>query len=353
MQAIAGNLPTPDFSYNPKTDLVAGLRPYRSGSYRLEAETVGNKLLIHNYGHGGGGISLAPGCAHEIRDMISASGKAPVGTPVAVLGGGIMGLMAATFLLEMGLSVTLYAKSFEQTTSDRAGGQWAPSLLESGTTFADQQRFHRIMRRAFGHYEALMGIRFGVSRRRNYTWVETPSFTKVPADLIPPPRPLKRLPFQGHTNPGFEYHTLLVEPPIFLNRLRRDLRLRNIKMVEYEFSSPQQIIRLAEPIVINCTGLGSARIWPDPKLEPVKGELIFLRPQPALNYLYSGTAVSSNGYIFPRRDAVVVGGSQVWGDYDETPDPKRCADIITMHRANFKGKYIRLKKIPRWFLQDK
>jgi hypothetical protein len=38
---------------------VVGLRPYRSEGFVVDAERVGNKLLIHNYGHGGAGITLS------------------------------------------------------------------------------------------------------------------------------------------------------------------------------------------------------------------------------------------------------------------------------------------------------
>src|SRR5262249_338239 len=40
-----------------------GLRPFREGGPRLEAETIAGKLLLHNYRHGGSGWTLAPGCA--------------------------------------------------------------------------------------------------------------------------------------------------------------------------------------------------------------------------------------------------------------------------------------------------
>ena len=31
---------------------VVGLRPYRPEGFKVEAERVGEKLLVHNYGHG-------------------------------------------------------------------------------------------------------------------------------------------------------------------------------------------------------------------------------------------------------------------------------------------------------------
>lgn len=53
-----------------------GLRPYRS-AVRLEAESLpGGRVLWHNYGHGGGGVTLSWGCAREITDAVLA-GTAP------------------------------------------------------------------------------------------------------------------------------------------------------------------------------------------------------------------------------------------------------------------------------------
>src|SRR5919198_39525 len=40
-----------------------GLRPYRSEGFVVDAERVGEKLLVHNYGHGGAGITLSWGTA--------------------------------------------------------------------------------------------------------------------------------------------------------------------------------------------------------------------------------------------------------------------------------------------------
>jgi len=49
-----------------------GLRPYRP-TVRLEAEQLGGgRVLWHNYGHGGGGVTLSWGCAREITDAVLA-----------------------------------------------------------------------------------------------------------------------------------------------------------------------------------------------------------------------------------------------------------------------------------------
>ncbi len=53
-----------------------GLRPYRP-SVRLEAEPLpGGRVLWHNYGHGGGGVTLSWGCAREITEGVLAGASA-------------------------------------------------------------------------------------------------------------------------------------------------------------------------------------------------------------------------------------------------------------------------------------
>jgi D-amino-acid oxidase len=48
-----------------------GLRPVRP-LVRLESERLGDTRVIHNYGHGGAGVTLSWGCAAQIRDELAA-----------------------------------------------------------------------------------------------------------------------------------------------------------------------------------------------------------------------------------------------------------------------------------------
>jgi len=49
-------------------DVVTGLRPDRP-TVRVEAETSGGIRYVHNYGHGGNGVSLSWGCAREAAHL--------------------------------------------------------------------------------------------------------------------------------------------------------------------------------------------------------------------------------------------------------------------------------------------
>src|ERR1700682_1934876 len=110
MQATP-NLPTPDFTFDASASgaCIAGVRPYRNGSYRLDAETISGKFIVHNYGHGGAGITLSWGCAAKVRDIVQKHLVTSPGMDVAVMGAGVMGMTAATLLRAMGLTVTIYS----------------------------------------------------------------------------------------------------------------------------------------------------------------------------------------------------------------------------------------------------
>lgn len=57
-------------------DVVVGLRPDRP-AVRVEAEQLDGGLIVHNYGHGGSGVSLSWGCAREAAALaLSRPGRA-------------------------------------------------------------------------------------------------------------------------------------------------------------------------------------------------------------------------------------------------------------------------------------
>src|SRR5260370_22202208 len=57
----AVNLPPVKASWDRVIRTTVGLRPHRDAGFVLKADKLDDKLLVHNYGHGGAGISLAWG----------------------------------------------------------------------------------------------------------------------------------------------------------------------------------------------------------------------------------------------------------------------------------------------------
>ena len=58
--------PPPIFKKEDIQAITIGLRPFRNGGIRLDREDIKDRVFYHNYGHGGGGASLAPGCSRMI-----------------------------------------------------------------------------------------------------------------------------------------------------------------------------------------------------------------------------------------------------------------------------------------------
>jgi D-amino-acid oxidase len=331
------NLPTPDFTFDPNASgaCIAGVRPYRNGSYRLDAETVSGRFLVHNYGHGGAGITLSWGCAAKVRDIVHTYIVTSEAQEAAVLGAGVMGMTAATRLLDLGLKVTIYSdRKPSETTSSKAGGQWAVSVVEFQ---GKEQELTEIIKTAYTTFKESIGHGFGVSTRPNYTATRSHNLEVVlqlAPGLIPDPIWQPRLPFEGHTKPGWKYQTLLIEPLIFLARLEADLIARGVVFAPpKKFMSKSDVFdSVPHTVIVNCTGLGAMTLWSDPKVVPIKGQLAMLPAQPNLQYLYG-----QNGYMFPRTDRVVIGGTFEVGVNDEIADKSVCQGLVD-YMASLFGK---------------
>src|SRR5687768_4871070 len=85
---------------------VVGLRPFRRAGFRVAAEPLGDKTVIHNYGHGGGGITLSWGTASMALDLARATQH----RSAAVIGCGVIGLSTARLMQDAGFAVTIYAR---------------------------------------------------------------------------------------------------------------------------------------------------------------------------------------------------------------------------------------------------
>jgi glycine/D-amino acid oxidase-like deaminating enzyme len=74
---------------------VVGLRPYRPSGFVVRREAIQEKTIVHNYGHGGGGITLSWGTAHLAVEQALPTGA----MRMAVLGSGAVGLATARLLV--------------------------------------------------------------------------------------------------------------------------------------------------------------------------------------------------------------------------------------------------------------
>ena len=102
---------------------TVGLRPFRPSGFRVEKETIEGKTVVHNYGHGGGGMSLSWGSSYLAVEQALATDA----TRFAIIGCGVMGLSTARLLQKHGMDVTIYSKDIPpNTTSNMSAAWWSP-----------------------------------------------------------------------------------------------------------------------------------------------------------------------------------------------------------------------------------
>ena len=334
---------------------VVGLRPFRSEGFVVEAEKLRDKLLVHNYGHGGAGVTLSWGTASLAvdlaRDFIQSKSQRSAGRnsrnrhlSFAVLGCGVSGLSTARLLQQRfpdGTgNITIYAKNLPpDTTSNVAGAWWYPSSVfdpENATAkFTEQFRLAcQISHRAF---QTLVGQEYGVR------WAETYELIRHEASLqrellggaqLYPQTEIHR---GAESYFGFPYTrqftSMIIEPHTYLRALLRDFYIAGGKVVVKEFKTREEVARLREKVVFNCTGLGARELFKDEKLIPVRGQLEVLLPQPEVDYCY----LAGGSYMFPRRDGIILGGTWDHDDWNLNPDPETTTAILAAHAEIMKG----------------
>lgn len=308
---------------------VAGIRPSRRSGVRIERERLGDKAVVHNYGHGGSGVTMSWGSAEEAVQLVTERHEPPL--EVAVLGCGAIGLATARVLQEKGYRVSIYAKDFPpHTTSNLAGAVWHPGGPLRQASRAQLPRIKRILKRSWARFRGLAKQGgHGVSWRDRYEHYSVPRIRK--ADDMPIEwRRIERLPFAGGDRVGQKASTFLIEPPIYLAELQRQVLLAGARLQRRVFASAADVTKLSQPVIIDCLGLGAREVFADEKLYPVRGQLVHLFPE-RLPYLLSG----SHGYLFPRSDAIVLGGTFEEGIADTKPDRRMCERILARHRRFF------------------
>lgn len=327
----------PRISMDSVIRVVVGHRPYRAAGFVVKSEQYDDKTVVHNYGHGGGGLSLSWGSsALAVREtMAMQPGE------IAVIGSGIMGLTSARLLQDAGWNVTIYTRNVARhTTSNVAAGEWGPFSVhdpeKSSAAFKSQLDWAaRISHHA---YTNLGGKDYGIRWMETYQMSDTPiddsdgdgSFS----DLFPYAAMLgpEEHPFDSaHV---YRMVTMQFDPGTLLRRLIEDFQVAGGKFVVRTFADKADILSLKQSVIFNCTGLGAAELFGDTELVAAKGQLVYLPPDPAIDYMTLGGG-DGMMYMFPRSDVLLLGGTFKVGDYSRHAEDDETLRIVTEHQKFF------------------
>jgi glycine/D-amino acid oxidase-like deaminating enzyme len=311
---------------------VAGLRPYRASGFVVRREALGDKALVHNYGHGGAGITLSWGTSRLAVDL----GLPGHSGPVAVIGAGIMGLTTARLVQEAGFAVTLYTAALPpDTTSNIAGGQWSPygHFSRNAVTPQWREQFAKALDYSWKRFQIMVGDDYGVRWLPTYVLGDAgPNPSDPPDPYHPGNRALSKAEHPFPFEQVSRFDTMYVETGRFLRELAEDVQIAGGRFVVRRFNTRDELQALPERLVFNCTGLGSHALFGDVELTPIRGQLAILLPQPEVRYAFTG-----EGYMFPRADGILLGGTFERGQWDATPQPADSDRILAEHQRMFAG----------------
>ena len=172
---------------------------------------------------------------------------------------------------------------------------------------------YRIDEAPIAHEEGLLGLRSPIREL-------IPELTDLPRDAHPFPAPYVR-----------RFDTMMIEPPIYLAALVRDVQLAGGRFVVRRFADASELGALPERTIINCTGLGARELFADEGLTPIKGQLTVLLPQHEVDY----AVLYHDLYMFSRRDGVLLGGTHEEGVSTLEPDLAAKARILDGHARLF------------------
>lgn len=323
---------------------TVGLRPFRESGPNLSVEKLGQKTIVHHYGHGGSGWSLSWGTGEEAVGKALQTGE----RHYAVLGCGVIGMTTATLLQRAGKQVRIYTKDRQpHVTSSMATGVWSPDsriCLEEYATPSFAKWWGETAARSFRAYQDRVGL-----ANRPVEWVDSFAVSNTPWDERREEYENRPGPKFGHfgeeirelvpgswdvepgTHPFAERYVrqgsrMIYNIPVYTQMIMDEFFRHGGRLEIQDFQSLEQIRSLPERTIVNCTGLGSQKLFGDQELVPVRGQLTFLVPQPEVRYQLS----CEGGYIIPRQDGIVVGASENgrYGSTDLAPDRQQSLDAI-------------------------
>jgi D-amino-acid oxidase len=317
---------------------TVGLRPHRPSGFVLRAEKLDGKTLIHNYGHGGSGMSLSWGTGQMAAELALEQPQ----RRAAVIGAGVVGLTTARQLQRRGFDVTIYAASVPpDTTSNMSLAGFTPT---SGLVSFDRRtpewdaQFRRAVEIAYRQLQLLAGPKYGISWINNYAPTDTEPMGGGSNALLPDSVRTGQVVLGPGEHPfpfkyAIERPDMRIEPSIYLDALVADVTANGGRIVIRKFDATRDLMALEEGVIVNCTGLGAKALVNDPELMPLKGQLIVLIPQDDVTYSTNGGVRDSPPGVFvhmmPRRDGIVLGGTSerdIWSTEINDAERKRVVD---------------------------
>lgn len=307
------HLTPPSVSSEHIQERITCIRPKHAEGFQVYGEIKNNKLIVHNYGHSGGGWTLLFGSVQKTIDEFESKLAQNVSfkdQPICVVGAGCIGLYSAIRLTQKGYRVNIVAENFSNLTSHKAAGIFFPSSLYAPSVQDEQSK--KVNTDCLQEYCAIINgshsfitscaaqfVPIYVDLETDYSGLgfwQDPKFVTVDFG-------------NGKQYAMKEYITIFIDVLEMMAQLNAQIQALGIALEQKHVASFDDI---REPIIFNCTGLGAQQLAHDAHLSPLQGHLMRLTNQPEkqkLNYIIH-TKVMQRGkeawvYFVPKWEGLL------------------------------------------------
>ncbi|XP_033274550.1 D-aspartate oxidase isoform X1 [Orcinus orca] len=124
---------------------------------------------------------------------------------------------------------------------------------------------------------------------------------------------------------GQAFTTLKCEGPVYLPWLEKRLKGSGGLILTRRIEDLWEL-HPSFDIVVNCSGLGSRQLAGDPKIFPVRGQVLKVQAPWVKHFIRDGSGLT---YIYPGISNVTLGGTRQKGDWNLSPDAEISKGILS------------------------
>jgi D-amino-acid oxidase len=244
-------------------------------------------------------------------------------SPIVVVGCGVIGLTTSIRLLEQGHAVTIVTRDIPpHTTSNVAAAVWFPyhvMPLERVLVWSaiSLDTYYELSSDYATGISLTTFIDLFESTQPDPWWREAVRHYRRPtAEELP----------EGFAD-GHLAEVPLIETPVHMNWLVERFNTLGGQLVRRELNRLDEVPGKND-VVINCSGLGARLLVDDESVYPIRGQIARVtRPPSVIRVLFDEHGRHALGYVIPRRNEVIVGGTAQENNWDLLVDPAT-ADLI-------------------------
>ena len=233
---------------------------------------------------------------------------------VIVVGAGVVGLTCAIRLLEAGHRVDVIARDLpRETTSAVAAALWYPYRA------LPRDRVLAWSRTSYAVFDALADTdpECGVRMLPGTEVLRQPQPEPWWQAAVPGLELTQDVP-AGWTD-GWTFTTPTADMSVYLGWLAERVAALGGTITRLNLGA------LPGGLVVNCSGLGARLLGSDRTVVPVRGQVLYVE-QVGLERWWLDNAGPT--YVVPRERDIVVGGTDVEGEWSRTPSPETAEDIL-------------------------